>query len=116
MMKREILWKSALVQLLSVAAVSLVLAVLLPKEFFEDWGWLSGPAAWIICALFTAAVLKLPSGMVVLGAILAGVPSLIAVFIGIHWLGVLVAVAFFALWCAYRAAPVPGSHPPVADS
>jgi len=106
-MNREILWKSALIQLLAVAAVSIVLAILLPKTFFEDWGWLSGPAAWILCAVFTATVLKLPRGMVVLGAILAGVPSVIAVFLGAHWLGALIATAFFAAWCAYRAKPVP---------
>lgn len=116
MMNREILWKSALIQLLAVAAVSLTLAVLLPKSFFQSWGWLSGPGAWILCAFFTAVVLKLPRGTVVLGSILAGVPSLIAVILGIHWLGVIFAVGFFALWCAYRAAPVPGSHPPVTDS
>ncbi|MBK5233197.1 MAG: hypothetical protein JJE13_09485 [Thermoleophilia bacterium] len=115
-MNREILWKSALVQLLAVAALSVVLALSLPKEFFENWGWLSGPAAWIICAVFTAAVLKLPRGTVVLGAILAGLPSLIAVILGVHWLGVVLAVAFFAVWCAYRATPVPASHPPVTDS
>ncbi len=96
-----------LVQLLTVAAVSLVLALLLPKSFFEDWGWLSGPAAWIACAVFTAALLKLPRGTVVLGAILAGLPSLIAVIAGVHWLGVVLAVGFFGLWCAYRATPVP---------
>ena len=115
-MNREILWKSAIVQLLAVAAVSLVLALLLPKSFFEDWGWLSGPAAWIACSVFTAAVLNLPRGPVVLGAILAGLPSMIAVLIGIHWLGVILAVAFFVVWCAYRCAPVPGSQPPVTDS
>ncbi|MBK8294191.1 MAG: hypothetical protein IPK93_05205 [Solirubrobacterales bacterium] len=106
-MNREILWKSALVQLLAVAAVSIVLAILLPKSFFEDWGWVSGPTAWILCALFTATVLKLPRGTVVLGAILAGVPSVIAVFLGVHWLGALLATAFFAVWCAYRAKPAP---------
>lgn len=111
-MNREILWKSALVQLLAVAVVSLTLALLLPKEFFEDWGWLSGPAAWVVCAIFTAAVLRLPRGEIVLGAILAGLPSMIAVLLGIHWLGVVLAVGFFALWCSWRAAPVPPPGPP----
>ena len=115
-MNREVLWKSALVQLVAVAVLSIVLALLLPKSFFEDWGWLSGPAAWVICAIFTAAVLRLPRGTVVLGAILAGLPSMIAVIIGIHWLGVILAVGFFAVWCAWRAAPVPPSQPAVTDS
>ncbi|MGK2931219.1 MAG: hypothetical protein ACSLFD_00320 [Solirubrobacterales bacterium] len=115
-MNREILWKSVLVQLLAVVAVSLVLGLLLPKSFFEDWGWLSGPTAWIACSVFTAAVLRLPRGVVVLGAILAGVPSVIAVIVGIHWLGVILAVGFFGVWCAYRAAPVPPSQDAITDS
>lgn len=116
MMNREILWKSAVVQLLAVAALSVVLALLLPKDFFESWGWISGPTAWILCAVFTATVLKLPRGTVVLGAILAGIPSVVAVALGLHWLGVLLAIAVFAFWCAYRVAPVPPSHPPGTDS
>lgn len=115
-MNRDILWKSALVQLLAVAVISLALRLLLPRSFFESWGWVSGPAAWILCAIVTAAVLNLPRGTVVLGAILAGIPSVIAVVIGLHWLGALIATVFFAVWCAYRAAPVPSSQPPVTDS
>lgn len=106
-MNRSLLWKSALVQLLAVAAVSIVLAILLPKSFFESWGWLSGPLAWLLCATFTASLLRLPRGPVLLGAILAGLPSVIAVVIGIHWLGALIAVVLFGLWCGYRVAPEP---------
>ena len=41
------LWRAALVQALAVAVLSVALAVALPHSFFEDWGWLAGPAAWI---------------------------------------------------------------------
>jgi hypothetical protein len=96
----QILWKSALLQLLAVAAVSVVLALLLPKSFFESWGWLSGPSAWLLCAAFTAAVLKLELPKTVLGAALAGLPSIVFVVIGLHWLGALFAAALFATWCS----------------
>ena len=43
----------------------------------------------------------MPAGRTILGAVLAGIPSLIAVVIGIHWLGVIFAVTLFAFWCAY---------------
>jgi hypothetical protein len=38
-----------------------------------------------------------------LGAVLAGIPSAIAVIAGVHWLGVAIAVAAFAAWCAWLA-------------
>ncbi|HEX6668646.1 MAG TPA: hypothetical protein VF061_03755 [Gemmatimonadales bacterium] len=98
------LWRSGLAQLLAVIAVSLVLAALLPSSFFEDWGWLSGPAAWLACSGFTARVVGLPAGPVLLGALVAGIPSGIAVLAGVHWLGVALAVAVFALWCGTLAA------------
>lgn len=87
-----------------VIAVSLLLALALPKSFFEDWGWLSGPAAWLGCAAATAAVLSLDRRRTVLGALLAGIPSALAVVVGVHWLGVVLAVALFALWCGNGAA------------
>jgi hypothetical protein len=94
------LWRAALVQLLAVAALSIALALALPHSFFEDWGWVAGPAAWLLCAAFTARVLRLPLGPTLLGAALAGLPSLLAVVIGVHWAGAVLAVALFALWCA----------------
>lgn len=95
-----ILWRAALVQLLAVALLSLALALALPKSFFEDYGWISGPLAWLVCAALTARVLKLAPGPTLLGAVLAGLPSLLFVAIGLHWAGAIVAVAFFAVWCA----------------
>jgi hypothetical protein len=103
---RSILWRAALVQLLAVAVLSLALGLALPHSFFEDWGWLAGPASWLLCAAFTARVLALPPWPTQLGAVLAGLPSLLAVLIGLHWLGAIVAVALFALWCARLAPPV----------
>ena len=94
------LWRAALLQLVAVALLSLALGLALPEDFFEDWGWLAGPAAWMVCAAFTAQVLRLPLGPALLGAALAGLPSLLAVVIGIHWAGAGLAVGLFALWCA----------------
>lgn len=94
------LWRSALLQLVAVALLSIALALALPHSFFEDWGWLSGPLAWLLCAAFTARVLALPLAPTLLGALLAGLPSLLFVAIGAHWAGAVVAVCLFALWCA----------------
>ena len=96
---RSLTIRAALIQLAGVAVLSVILAIALPHSFFEDWGWISGPAAWIVCSLITAAALRLPLGLTMLGAILAGLPSLLAVIVGLHWLGALLAIALFALWC-----------------
>ena len=109
--ERTVAVKAAACQLALVAAVSIVLAILLPKSFFEDWGWLSGPSAWALCALATARIVGLPILPTMLGALLAGLPSLVAVIAGVHWLGALMAVALFALWCGALAARRDGAQP-----
>jgi hypothetical protein len=100
---RSVLWRVVVVQALGVAVISVALALALPHEFFEDWGWLAGPAAWAVCALVTARVVGLPALPTLIGAALAGLPSLAAVVVGAHWLGAILAIALFALWCARLA-------------
>lgn len=94
------LWRAALLQLVAVAVLSIVLAAALPKDFFVDWGWIAGPGAWMLCAAFTASVLRLPLTPALIGAVLAGLPSVIAVLVDLHWAGAVLAVGLFALWCA----------------
>jgi hypothetical protein len=84
----------------AVAVLSIALALALPHEFFVDWGWVAGPASWMLCAAFTARMLSLPLIPALTGAVLAGLPSLLAVLLGVHWLGAALAVALFAIWCA----------------
>jgi hypothetical protein len=102
-MDRSVLWRAALVQAVAVAVLSIALAIALPHSFFEDWGWIAGPAAWVVCALVTARVVRLPVAGTLIGAALAGLPSLVAVVIGVHWLGAVIAIGLFALWCARLA-------------
>lgn len=103
------LWRSALLQLIAVAVLSIALALALPHSFFVDWGWIAGPAAWMLCAAFTARVLQLPLVPTLTGAVLAGLPSLLAVLLDLHWAGAAVAVVLFALWCGRLAAPEPSA-------
>jgi hypothetical protein len=97
---RSLLWRAAALQTMTVAVLAGVLAALLGRQFFVDWGWLAGPCAWAACALITARVLSLPPLRVLVGAALAGIPSAVAVELGQHWLGTIVAIGVFALWCA----------------
>jgi len=98
-----VFWRAALVQAIGVAVLSIALALTLSHDFFEDWGWLAGPGAWAVCALVTARVVGLPAVPTLVGAVLAGLPSLVAVIIGVHWLGAVLAIGLFAMWCARLA-------------
>ena len=104
-MDGSVVWRAALLQALTLGAVALALGALLDREFFVSWGWLAGPGVWAACALFTGAVLKLPAGPVLAGAAVSGLPSLVGVLTGVHWLGAPLAVAAFATWCGWLARP-----------
>lgn len=102
-MDRGVALKAGIVQAAAVAALSVALALALPHSFFEQWGVIAGPAAWIACAALTARVLRLPLAGALTGAALAGIPSVVAVVAGVHWAGAAVAVVVFALWCGRLA-------------
>jgi hypothetical protein len=94
-------WRAASTQFLGVLLLAGALGAALPRSFFEDYGWIAGPASWMLCAAITSWFVRLPVRPVLLGAALAGLPSLLAVLVGLHWLGALVAILLFALWCAW---------------
>jgi hypothetical protein len=91
--------------------LSLLLGLILPHGFFESAGWLVGPVAWMLCAWLTARVVGLPLEPVLIRAVLAGVPSLLVVLLGLHWLGAALAVAIFAIWCARLPRPLADAAP-----
>jgi hypothetical protein len=96
----DVFWRVAVVQLAAVALLSLLLGLVFSHGFFESWGWFAGPAAWLACAWLTARIVGLDPASTLLRAVLAGVVSGLAVLLGLHWLGALVAVALFAYLCA----------------
>jgi hypothetical protein len=102
-MDRTVLWRAAVLQAVLVAVLAVILAAALPKSFFQDWGWLAGPGAWALCALLVARALRLPPVATLIGAGLAGIPSLVAVVAGVHWAGAPLGVLLFGLWCGRLA-------------
>ena len=102
-MNGSVAWRAALVQGLAVAVIGVALGLVLPHSFFEDYGWAAGPALWALCALLTAAVVRLRALPVLAGAALAGIPSLVTVLLGAHWAGVPLAIAVLAAWCGRLA-------------
>jgi hypothetical protein len=100
-MSRSLLLRSAVLQTVEVGVLSAALAIALGSRFFDHWGWVAGPLAWMACSLVTAQLLALPVRRTLLGAILAGLPSIPMVALGLHWPGDVVAIVLFALWCAW---------------
>jgi hypothetical protein len=100
---RSILVRAAIAQTVLVGVLSAILAFALGTHFFTHWGWIVGPLAWIACSLATARLLALATRRTLLGAVLAGLPSILAVAIGLHWLGDAIAIVLFALWCGWTA-------------
>jgi hypothetical protein len=103
-MDGSVAWKAAVIMGVSVAVVALVLGAALSREFFEDYGWAAGPGAWAVCAVLCAQLLRLPVVPVLVGAALAGIPGLIGVIAGVHWLGPPLGIVLFGLWCGRLAA------------
>jgi hypothetical protein len=119
-MRFSVAWRAAALLAVSVAVVAVILAVSLPTSFFEDFGWAAGPGAWAACAAVTARVLRLPLLPVLVGAALAGVPSLIGVLLDSHWAGAPLGLIIFGLWCgrlaAQRSTITPAGPRPLAAS
>jgi hypothetical protein len=93
----RLFWKSLVVQVLFVGIVFAILVALpLGDDFFEDYGWITGPVAWFGCSLATARVLDIPVGYVLFSAIAAGVCGAIVTLVATHWAGMVVALLVFA--------------------
>jgi hypothetical protein len=102
-MDGSVAWRAMLIMGVAIAVVALALGAALSRDFFEDYGWAAGPGAWAACALLTARVLRLPVLPVLVGAALAGLPGLVGVILGVHWLGPPLGVVLFGLWCGRLA-------------
>ena len=54
----------------------------------------------------TARVVGLPPEPVLVRAVLAGIPSALFVLLGLHWVGVVIAIGLFAWLCARLPRPL----------
>jgi hypothetical protein len=93
--------RAAVVQALLVAALfAILIALPLDHDFFEDYGWVVGPLAWVLCAAVAGRILSLPSSLVVFAAAAGGVAGGLVGLVTSHTAGLVVAVAVFAASCA----------------
>jgi hypothetical protein len=93
--------RAAVVQALLVAALfAILIALPLDHDFFEDYGWIVGPVAWVLCAAIAGRILSLPGSLVVFAAVAGGVAGALVSLVASHTAGLIVAVAVFAASCA----------------
>jgi hypothetical protein len=101
-MDSRLFWRAALVQAVLVA---ILVALPLDEDFFEDYGWITGPAAWILCALGTGRILSLPLDLTLFAAAAGGVAGALVALVSSHAIGLVVGVAVFGASCGgYEAA------------
>jgi hypothetical protein len=104
----RLFWTSLVVQAVVVAVPFVVLALTLDESFFEDWGWIAGPAVWLACSAVTARILSLPLGYVLFSAVAGGVAGTIVFLVASHWAGMVAGLLVFAASC--------GSYDPEAEA
>jgi hypothetical protein len=105
--------RAALVQALLVGAVfAILLALPLGHDFFEDYGWVTGPVAWLGCAAIAGRILSLPPSLVLFAALAGGVAGALVALVASHAVGLLVSIAVFGASCGgYEEAAEPGPRP-----
>ncbi len=101
-------WKSLAVQAAVLAVPFAVLALALEREFFEDWGWLTGPVVWLLASVVTARILSLPLGYALFSAVAGGVAGAIVFMLASHATGMVAGLLVFAASC--------GSYDPEAEA
>ena len=104
-MDARIFLRALAVQAACVLVLFALLALTVPDGFFEDYGAVSGPAAWIVCSAITWRILSLPAVTVVLAAIAGGLAGVAAFVVVGHSAGLVAALLAFAASCALHGRP-----------
>ena len=101
-MNSRLFWKSLAVQAAAVLVLFGVLVALpLPDDFFEDFGFVVGPLAWIACSLADRARAAAPAGVRALrGAWPAAWRARIVLIVASHWAGMVAGLLVFGASCA----------------
>ena len=99
-MDSSLFTRAAIVQALLVGVLfAILIALPLGDDFFEDYGWITGPIAWIACSVATGRILKLPGSLVLFAAAAGGIAGALVALVASHTAGLVVGIAVFAASC-----------------
>lgn len=101
LVKVKLFWQSFAVQALGVAVLfGILVALPLDKDFFEDWGYVTGPLAWMLVTVLSARVLPIPAGIVLFNALAGGVAGFLVGLVAGHAPGLVISLLVFAASCS----------------
>ena len=99
-MDRALFLRSLAVQALLVGVLfAALIALPLPDDFFKDYGFVTGPVAWIVCSILTARILSLPAGLALFAALAGGVAGGLVGLAASHTVGLVVSLLVFGASC-----------------
>ncbi|HYI79743.1 MAG TPA: hypothetical protein VEW67_02670 [Thermoleophilaceae bacterium] len=99
-MDKGLFLRALVVQALAVGVVfGVLIALPLGDDFFKDYGWVTGPVAWIGCSLVTARVLSIPAGLVLFAALAGAVAGALVALVTSHTVGLVISLLVFAASC-----------------
>src|SRR4051812_38536076 len=99
-MQGGVFWRAATVQALLVGALFVVLALVVPHGFFEDYGVIVGPLAWVGCALVPGRILNMLRTTTAIAAAASGVAAALVGAAFEHVVSLPVAIGVFGALCA----------------
>lgn len=110
-MNSRLFWRALAIQAVCVGIPFLVLVALpLPDELFEDYGFAIGPAFWLAGAFVTSRFLPVPAGLTMFAALAGLVAGTIVLLVASHSPGGIVALLVFAASVAGYDEAVAGSE------
>ena len=100
-MNSHIFWRALVVQALCVGIPFAILVALpLPEDLFEDFGFVIGPVFWMAAALVASRFLPVPRGLVLFSALAGLVAGTIVLVATSHTPGGIAALLVFAASCS----------------
>jgi len=107
-MDPAVLWRASAVQAAGVALLfALLIAAPLPEGFFREYGWATGPIAWLLCSIVTARVVRLPAAFALLCALASGAAAAAIGLVLSHTVGLVAGVALFGVLCSLQRRTMP---------
>lgn len=100
-MSLQVLWRAFAAQAVCAGVPFLILVALpLPDDLFEDFGFVIGPAVWLLAAFAASRFIPAPRVLVMLSALAALVAATIVLVAASHDAAGMVALLGFTLSCA----------------